>query len=571
MLHQRFPIRATPLVGLLTLSLLGPSQSALAQASDCCATPANDPAELAGWLFASGGGGPGGNFDWCVPAGQVLILDTTSTILTGGPHCDGSMVQQVLGGVVEARNVSIGPGAVVRVIGPNPLVVFASGTVRIEGTLDLSGISSQGVQTLNTTTLPEPGAPGQAGGGTGGTGNPNTTTSTPKGGNGFGAFGTPNNGGGGGETGWNNISASQLDGRRGAGGGGGSFGANQAQTFGPVSTFGEWDQTFIGMDAEQGFSNDDPNANGALTGASGPHGGRVGPNPFIDADPLNDFWGYGIAASTGAVVKGELAIPWAGTGGGAGGNACFVPNNGTWPPPIFNPVGDEKGAGGGGGGGSLRVFALGDIVFGQAGLIRCRGGHGGGGENTLFLNRVGGGSGAGSGGHVILQTAGVIDFSLSLGASTTPGELAGGILATGGQGGAGKNDQGGAISQPGGQLQTPPTKDACPPGYPLSGQNGCKGHIDGAGGDGSPGLIQLHTRTGFDPSNPSILLPPGKTIADVCKPLPVGSDGSILLVPRFPDYPGDQAALAGPASGDADRWEGFLRLRPGESVLQRLR
>jgi hypothetical protein len=571
MLNQRFPARTWSLAGLVALSLVSLTHSARAQSSELAAPPGADPSELASWLFAAGSGGPGGNFDWCVPTGQTLILDTTFTLLTGGPHCSATMVQQVVGGVVEARNVSIGPGAVVRVIGPNPLVVFASGTVRIEGTLDLSGISNQGVTTLNTTTLPEPGAPGQAGGGAGGTGNPNTTSSTPKGGNGFGAFGTLNNGGGGGETGWNNIAASQIDGRRGAGGGGGSFGANQAQTFGPVSTFGEWDQTFIGLDGEQGFSNDDPNANGALTGAGGPHGGRVGPRPFVDADPLNDFWGYGVSAQTGAVVKGELTKPWAGAGGGGGGNACFVPNGGTWPPPVFNPVGDEKGAGGAGGGGSLQVFALGDIVFGQSGLIRCRGGLGGGGENTLFLNRVGGGSGAGSGGHVILETAGVIDFSLSLGASTTAGELAGGILATGGQGGAGKGDQGGAISQPGGQTQTPPTLDACPPGYPHSGQNGCKGHIDGAGGDGSSGLIQLHTRTGFDPSNPSILLPAGKTIGDVCKPLPVGSDGSILLLPRFPDYPGDQAVQAGNTNADASRWESFLRLRPGESLIQRLR
>jgi hypothetical protein len=120
-------------------------------------------------------------------------------------------------------------------------------------------------------------------------------------------------------------------------------------------------------------------------------------------------------------------------------------------------------------------------------------------------------------------------------------------------------------------VQTTPTFDACPDGYPLTGLNGCKGHINGAGGDGSPGVIQLHTRNGFDPSHPSILLPAGKTIADVCKPLPVGSDGSILLLPRFPDYPGDQLANGGDADSDASRWETFLRLRPGEGLLQHLR
>jgi hypothetical protein len=42
-------------------------------------------------------------------------------------------------------------------------------------------------------------------------------------------------------------------------------------------------------------------------------------------------------------------------------------------------------------------------------------------------------------------------------------------------------------------------------------------------------------------------------------------------LPRFPDYPGDQAAHAGNATADELRWESFLRLKPGESLLQRLR
>ncbi|HZI64792.1 MAG TPA: hypothetical protein VFE44_08425 [Thermoanaerobaculia bacterium] len=551
---------------MISLALLALAASASPQHQE--AAPQLSGADLASWLFAAGSGGPGGNFDWCVPAGQVVILDTTSSILTGGPHCDSTIVQHVVGGVLEARNIWIGPGAVVRGIGPNPLVVFASGTVRIEGRIDVSGISSHGVTTLNTTNLPELGAAGQAGGGDGGVGNPNFTSASFKGGNGEGAFGVPNGGGGGGETGWNNIAAAQLDGRRGAGGGGGSLGANQAQTFGSTAQFGEWDQSFIGLDAEQGFENRDANAQGAYTGPAGPMGGRVGPRPFADADPSNDFYGYGIDAQTGAIVVGELAKPWAGAGGGGGGNASFVGNGGTFPPP-FSPTGDEKGAGAGGGAGQLEILALGDIVFGSNGLIMCRGGLGGGGENTLFLNRVGGGSGGGSGGHVILQTAGVIDFTQSSGASTTAGELAGGILATGGQGGAGKGDKGGAISQPNGQTQTPPFFDACPEGYPLTGTNACVAHVDGAGGDGGPGIVQLHTLTGFDPTNPSILLPPGKSIGDVCKPLPVGADGSILLKPRFPGLPGDAAASA-PANTETSRWERLLRVRLGLGQLLRM-
>ena len=558
---------STPRLSTLSWSGLAIFCSLSFGAGSIAAVQADASTDPACWLFASGSDGPRGTFDWCVPAGQTLILDTSSAILSGGPHCDGSQVQNVVGGIVEARNVSIGPGAVLRVIGPNPLVVFASGTVRIEGTIDLSGTSSPGVTTINTTNLPEPGAPGQAGGGDGGTGNPNTASPTPMGGNGLGAFGTEDGGGRGGETGWNNVSAFQLEERRGAGGGGGTFGANQAQEFGSIAQFGAWDQTFIGLDAEDGFANQRRAAQGAITGPEGPLGGRVGPRPFTDGNPINDFYGYGLDPQTGAIVVGELAQPWAGAGGGAGGNASFVGVGGTWPPP-FNPTGDEKGAGGGGGGGSLEILALGDIVFGRAGLILCRGGDGGWGENTLFLNRVGGSSGGGSGGHVILQTAGVIDFRSSLGlASVEPGAIVGGILATGGQGGGNAGGQVQGDSKDG--VQTLAALDSCPRGYPEFGANACLGHLDGVGGDGGPGVVQLHTRNGFNPRDPSILLPAGRTIRDLCKPLPIGSDGSIVLQPRFPGLPGDEA-LSG-TRRDEQRWQEFLRLRPGEGLMQRMR
>jgi hypothetical protein len=157
------------------------------------------------------------------------------------------------------------------------------------------------------------------------------------------------------------------------------------------------------------------------------------------------------------------------------------------------------------------------------------------------------------------------DLSSSLGPSTQAGKLAGGILATGGQGGAGRQDKGGATSGSSGQVETFPRLDACPPGYPTTGDNACLGQIDGAGGDGGPGLVQLHTRNGFDPANPSILLPPGLTIRDVCKPLPVGADGSIRLLPRFPSKSVGDAAR-GDGSSAAERVE-RLRLRPGEGLL----
>lgn len=479
-----------------------------------------------------GNGGPAGTFDWTIRAGTTIIFNTDTATIVGGPGFSNSTSLTINGGVVDVNDFRIEDGALLKVIGPNPFKIYASGNVEILGELNISGSDNPGVTTLNTTTVPEPGSPGQAGGGKGGTGSPLITASDPKGGNGFGAFNVADAGGQGGETGWNGVAASSIDGRRGAGGGGGSFGPNQAQTFGAVATFGDWNQSFIGLDAERGFDNKDANANGALTGPAGPFGGDAGPSPFADLNPDNNFFGNatddnGTPAdpSDDKLITGELKKPLAGAGGGGGGDAAFCVG-GTFPQIPFNPNGDEKGAGGAGGGGSLHILALGDIVFGPNGLIVCRGGSGGGGENTLFLNRVGGGSGGGSGGHVVLETAGVIDMSLALGPSTVVGKLAGGIIATGGQGGTGKADKGGALAQPGGKVETPPHFDACPPtlaggAYPTTGTNACLGHIDGAGGDGGPGLVQLHAPGGWA----SILTPVGKTLADVSKPAPVSFDG----------------------------------------------
>jgi hypothetical protein len=126
-------------------------------------------------------------------------------------------------------------------------------------------------------------------------------------------------------------------------------------------------QEFIGMDGEPGFDNPEA-SNGAISGAGPAHGGALGPAPFFDADGGNDFFGTKFDTVSGLLVVGELKKPWAGAGGGAGGDASNVGTNGTFPGP-WDPTGDEKGSGGGGGGGSLEVLALGNIVFGPNGQI----------------------------------------------------------------------------------------------------------------------------------------------------------------------------------------------------------
>lgn len=467
----------------------------------------------------SGTGGPGGDFDWDVKAGQVFVLDTATTILVGGPNFAPTGQQVVVGGVLDLRNFRVALGGVLKIQGQTPVTILASGTVEIFGTIEISGTDSKGVSTLNTTNIPEPGAPGVAGGGTGGTGSPLTNASSPKGTNGQGAFAAPDLGGLGGQATFWTGGAGNVDARRGTGGGGGRFGGDQISP-----TTGIFDQTFIGLDAEPGFNNlftGSPPPTGVVTGQFPPVGGAVGVSPFTDNNANNNFIGSVFDTTTSTVIAGELTRPWAGAGGGGGGDAIW--SSGT-PFPVlpFNPGEDEKGAGGGGGGGSLQILSLGKITFGAAGRINCRGGAGGGGENTNFVDRVGGGSGAGSGGHVILQTASKIDFSLAT--STT--QIS--ILATGGQGGAGMGNQGGAQIGPGGAQETTPLADACPPGFPTT---QCRGVISGAGGDGSPGVIQLHTPNGL--LGQDILLPGNRTLFDLCKPRPVAASLTQRLIPSF--------------------------------------
>lgn len=501
--------------------------------------------------------GSGGGLDLYVGYGEHLVYDTaggslplstitfapgTDLVQSNTPHGLGFMP----GGVIEVDDVVIEEGGLLRVTGPNALVVLARGRVVIRGYIDARGFSSAGVQTLNTTSIPELGAAGCAGGGNGGTGSPNSQGSSPSGLEGSGAFGRVDSSGGrGGETGWSN--SFNVDARRGAGGGGGRLGADVLAGAGT----GIFEQRRIGLDAERGFDNLQAQ-HGALPGQPGAQGGAAGASPFVDGNPNNDFYGRLVDAASGAVVIGELVRPLAGAGGGGGGDAAFVAS-GSFPGP-FIPTGDEKGAGGGGGGGSVHVLADGPIVFGLSGQIVARGGNGGGGENTLFLNRVGGGSGGGSGGHVVLQSSRFIDFRARYPQTWTVFAGFGyAIDSRGGQGGAGAGDVGGASATTGGSGETTPHQDACPPGYATSGFNSCRGHVDGAGGDGGPGIVQLHSprgRVGTSPLTADILLPLGATIDQFCAPVPTGLSvaGTTYLQPDI----GEGVALIELDSDDCD-------------------
>ncbi len=462
------------------------------------------------------------DFDLEVAFGEQLLFDTTQTALIGGPGFVPTQSRVMSGGVIEARDVHIGGHAVLRANGPNPLVILATGDVTIDGMIDVSGFDGpspsipyvfrgpgDGFAEAWTMHLRTPNsAPVTCGGGAGGGDWPTMSSWPTHGGAGGGAFGLVGSGGEGGAAGW--ATTTLESDRRGGGGGGGRFGPDQLAASGAL-----FDQSAIGLDAEPGFAN----AQGAHSAMGTPYplGGAVGTSPFVDIDPNDDFFGAALDEVDGSRTLGELIRPWAGAGGGRGGDAC----QGTSFPPESGTI-HEIGGGGGGGGGSLRIIALGRITIGATGRIVARGGFGGGGSNSIYLNRVGGAGGGGSGGHVILESARQVVFVAQVPATQRA------ITATGGQGGAGKDNIGGARSeQSHTSAETTALLDACPPGYPTSGANACKGHVNGAGGDGGPGVIQIHAPNGIA----GVVLPVGKSLADLCQPTPLCDWGTRHLEP----------------------------------------
>ena len=481
--------------------------------------------------FEFGGtGGPGSDFDWHVGffGPETFFLDTTTDQILGGANGVPTVTQTIINGVVDVRNLKVLAGSKLVVIGPNPCTILARGTIEVLGEIIVNGGNSTGVGTLNTTNQPEVGAAGNAAGGQGGTASFLTAQSTPKGGDGSGPYGAANRGGRGGET---TFATGGIDNRRGSGGGGGRtwFDVTYDHDGNPATPQARC-QTLVGMDVESG------RGGGRLLGAQGiglgaisqtvrTTGGAVGPLPFLDDNTNNNFLGTMVTADN-QLIQGELSGMTAGSGGGGGGDAV---NFGSFPLTPFNISGDEKGAGAGGGAGALRMLAIGDITVRDGGRVMANGGHGGGGENSIFFDRVGGGSGGGSAGHIIFSSASsvIIEGEANTAAawySDNPilaTHSARAVSALGGQGGAGEDDNGGAqadgVTQwkcdciPREFVDLAPINvfgSPCMAGAkdvpPFVCAGGCQdfgltlvegpgyNSVRGAGGDGGPGLVQVH-------------------------------------------------------------------------------
>ncbi len=255
----------------------------------------------------------------------------------------------------------------------------------------------------------------------------------------------------------------------------------------------------------------------------GPDGGRPGASIFTDTTGANDFFGErffwdGVSGTKPVLTSGELLTPWAGSGGGASGDAQRVlrldlngdmildPLPNFFPDLVF-PYGSTtdywRGAPGGGGGGQVQILAVGKIVIGSAGRIKANGGAGNSGESTdesggsAEITQISG-SGGGSGGHVILQSATGVDLSaIDVGLAgnpstpstffngTTPAEV---VQAIGGRRGWAASNQAADLA-----------------GAPGS-RDGNDTFTIGRGGAGASGLIQIHvpdplTDLTFEPDN----------------------------------------------------------------------
>ncbi|HEX9794213.1 MAG TPA: hypothetical protein VGC54_09555 [Planctomycetota bacterium] len=155
-----------------------------------------------------GGGAVSAAFDFAgafVPDDADFVIDDPfleiftdgTTVFTDSNNRNFTVVN----GVVNVNDFTITISSTLRARGRNPLIVYASGTVKVDGTLDCSGNTSHWPTALNSPQFPEGGAVGELGGGDGGTSSHITNAETPRGQSGDGPFGQAGGGGGGGEGG----------------------------------------------------------------------------------------------------------------------------------------------------------------------------------------------------------------------------------------------------------------------------------------------------------------------------------------------------------------------------------
>lgn len=139
----------------------------------------------------------------------------------------------VQNGVMNVHNFTIASGSTLRGRGANPLVIYATGEVVINGILNASGNNATWPTSLNSPQFVEGGAGGECGGGRGGDASQIGNAETPRAMPGDGPFFITGGGGGGGEGGFNGDATTSgifgLTHTVVAGGGGGGFALTENQ------------------------------------------------------------------------------------------------------------------------------------------------------------------------------------------------------------------------------------------------------------------------------------------------------------------------------------------------------
>jgi len=433
---------------------------------------------------------------------KVIVLDTTQQPF---PLFDGSTpdapVITIVGGTFAFTDIDIPSGVVVQVLGNNPLVLTATGSVRIAGTIFVGGQNGNGDFAYDSAVTSVPGGAAVAGGGRGGEGHPilffppdqistSNLVSPPNGGQGFGIDPLDGvmkrNGGGGGQSG-------MVDNPNGKGkySTDHEFDCNEFRSTNPgvkVPGGGGGSMYLKGLqpgDADNGYSGKLKNGRGnVLPDGQGGYVirdisdkvlqvGTPGAWPFFnDGTTQNDFFG----------THGQLTRLVGGQGGGAGASSvegyycgiwckhdAITTNDGVCNGEDFGPsgkfadsVGDARGGGGGGGGGAVLIQALGSIRLQSTALVDAHGGDGLGGESVGCSN-FGGGGGGGAGGMVILQSSttievdagAVLDVREGQGDSASDGDVYNGGICSDDGGADGAIGDGGHGGQGFVQLQVP--------------------------------------------------------------------------------------------------------------------
>ncbi len=304
-------------------------------------------------------------------------------------------------GVLNVHNFTIEAGATLRGRGSNPLVIYATGEIVINGTLNVSGNLATWPSSLNSPWFVEGGAGGECGGGRGGDASQIGNAETPRAMDGDGPFFITGGGGGGGEGGFNSdTTAGGIVGLNTfvvGGGGGGGFAVTEnvsvlwdqwsrATGWVPAGVDNEGPDHIITKHTQMvptiGVTPDNPNGNGIFGAEDGmrgvsawnnlPLGVLQPPMGMEDAtnDPVIDNIGivndpdYDPAWTTGSVPPFDFGHPTQGPDPGLAGPSVFR-NDLTG----LNTLNDFWGS---------RIMDDGSVVIGE--LLTPWAGSGGGGS-----------------------------------------------------------------------------------------------------------------------------------------------------------------------------------------------